>query len=116
MACRRKHTDELLGDHILSGILMHVVFQVRGPCVAEGDQSRRRRWSGGPISRGDQRRRDRSTLAEVLIVETSSTETRLRRMQNLISPLVIIVAFLTPLLPKAGKLIIPSLILNLVIL
>ena len=40
MACRRKHTDELLGDHITPGILMHVVFQVGGPCVAGGDQSR----------------------------------------------------------------------------
>ena len=41
MACRRKHTDELLGDHIPPGILMRVVFQVGGPCVAGGgDQSR----------------------------------------------------------------------------
>ena len=36
MTCRRKHNDELLGDRILSEILIHVVFQVRGPCVAGG--------------------------------------------------------------------------------
>ena len=47
MAFRRKHTDELLGDHIPPGTLMHVVFQVGGPCVAGGTNYGCRRWSGG---------------------------------------------------------------------
>ena len=37
---KKKHTDELLGDHIPSEILMHVVFQERGPCMAGEGQSR----------------------------------------------------------------------------
>ena len=39
MACRRKHTDELLGDHIPSGILMHVVYLVGDHAWQGGDQS-----------------------------------------------------------------------------
>ena len=40
MACFRKHTDELLGDHILSEIPMYVVFvsgRVGGPITAAID-------------------------------------------------------------------------------
>ena len=58
MACRKKHTDELLGDHIPPGILMHDIFQVGRPCVAGG---------GGPITAavdgpGDQFWRGPSTV------------------------------------------------------
>ena len=59
MACRRTHTDELLGDHIPPGILIHVVFQVGGPCMAGGGPiTAAVDGQGGPILAGDHRRRD----------------------------------------------------------
>ena len=53
MACRGKHNDELLGDHIPSGILMHVVFQVEDHAWQGGTNHGCRTWSGGTnIGRG----------------------------------------------------------------
>ena len=59
MAYRRKHTDELLGDHIPSEICSvsgeGTMRGRRGPFTAAVDVL------GGPILAGDHRRRDNST-------------------------------------------------------
>ena len=53
MACRRKHADELLGDHIPSGILMHLVYLVGDHAWQGGTNHGCRRWSGGTNLAGD---------------------------------------------------------------